>query len=80
MCPHRIARRLDFRETGHVVAGEDDPVILRWTLLSGPFMANRPVWEGPYLHHEHAPAPKPRVVVACLAVRLLHTDNRCTVQ
>ena len=47
-------------------AGEDDPVLLRWTLLCRPSMCGRPIREHTGLHRKHAPNPKPRVVVACL--------------
>ena len=42
-CPHRIARRLDFRETGHFVQASTKPIFLRWTLLRRPLMAGRSI-------------------------------------
>ena len=61
-------------------AGEHKPIFFRWTLLCRPLMAGRSISKDPCLHRKNAPNPKPRVKVACLAVRLLHVNNRCSIQ
>ena len=43
-------------------------------------MAGRSIGKDTVLHRKHAPDPKPRVEVACLAVRLWHVNNSCSIQ
>ena len=58
-------------------AGEDDPVLLRWTLLSGPLMADRSIVKYTAIHRENTSSSKPSVK---MAVKLSHGNNRCIVQ
>ena len=75
--PQRIARRLDFRETGHFVQASTSRSSLRWTLLSRPLMTDRSIVEYTAIHRENTSSPKPSVE---MAIRLFHGNNRCMVQ